>query len=421
MKNHRNSGDPEKIGRTNLYAMMFTSLFYGIGSSMFFIVYVPFLFEFTDSIIVIGVIATMGSIIQFLMMPWIGRLSDKYGRKLFWYFDSPLMILGLIFFIFADNLFILITGVLCFYFGLGIGYSIYQVLVMESSTESKKGINYGVLGFLMSVGNIIGSIFVLVDSRFNVRFYFIIFIIIMMINQIVVVFFIFDPIPQKREKLLSQTKPPETEKGSWKKLFTTSKTRAIIFYFTLDAFIYSISFSIYTAGIINQYYISQQDIALLSLCSTISFIIFQIPAGRLADKIGKKKALIFSESFGLSFFFLLIVSYFLWSSGSEFLILPLLIAGQIILAVNQTTFMPAEVITTTNLDETRRAESYGILALIRGIGVMPTGVIAGLLIANVHYIVPFIVTIMGIIFKIWFLLKFFERDVTEKRDNHEKT
>ncbi len=106
MKNNKNSGDVGKIGRTNLYAMMFTSLFYGIGSNMFFIVYVPFLYEFTDSIIIIGVITTLGSIIQFLMMPWIGRLSDKYGRKLFWYFDSPLMILGLIFFMFADNLFI---------------------------------------------------------------------------------------------------------------------------------------------------------------------------------------------------------------------------------------------------------------------------------------------------------------------------
>lgn len=273
----------------------------------------------------------------------------------------------------------------------------------------------------MSVGNIGGSIFVLLDSRINVRLYFIIFIIIMVINQIVVIFFIFDPIPQKRDKLLIPMKPFKTEKGSWKKLFTTSKTRAIIFYFTLDAFIYSISFSIYTAGIINQYHITQQNIALLSLCSTISFIILQIPAGHLADKIGKKKALIFSESFGLLFFFLLIVSYFLWSSGFEFLILPLLITGQIIWAVNQTTFMPAEVITTTNLDETRRAESYGILALIRGIGVMPTGIIAGLLIANVHYIVPFSITIMGIIFKIWFLLKIFERNVTEKGDINEES
>jgi len=180
-----------------------------------------------------------------------------------------------------------------------------------------------------------------------------------------------------------------------------------VFYFTLNAFIYSISFSIYTAGLINQYRITQQDIAILALCSQISFILFQIPAGHLTDKIGKKTTLIFSELFGLSFFFLLIISFFVWSSGYKFLILPLLITGEIIWAVNQTTFMPSEVISTTNLDETRRAESYGILALIRGINVMLIGIIAGLLIVKVHYIVPFILTIMGIIFKIWFLTKYF--------------
>jgi MFS family permease len=409
MKNHRNLSDTAKIGRTNIYAMMFTSLFYGIGSNMFFIVYVPFLYEFTDSIITIGVITTLGSLIQFLMMPWIGRLSDKYGRKLFWYFDSPLMILGLIFFIFADNLFFIITGVLCFYFGLGIGYSIYQVLIMESSKETKKGFNYGILTFLMSVGNIIGSIFVLVDSRFNVRFYFIIFIIIMVISQVVVIFFIFDPLPRNHDKQLSLRKLPKTEKGTWRKMFTTSKTRLIVFYFTFNAFIYGISTSIYTAGLIDQYRITQQDIALISLWNQISFVLFQIPAGHLTDKIGKKKTLIFSELFGLSFLSLLIISFFIWSSGFKSLILPLLITGQIIWVVNQTTFVPSDAIITTNLDDTRRAESYGILSLIRGIGTMPTGIIAGLLIANVHYIFPFILTIMGIIFKIWFLLKYFDK------------
>lgn len=408
MKDSKKVRDIEKIRRTNFYFLIFNALFYGFASNMFFIVYVPFLYEFTDSIFIIGVIITLGSIIQFAIMPWIGRLSDRYGRKLFWYFDSPLMILGLFFFLFADNLFNVIAGALIFNFGLGIGYSIYQVFVMENSVETKKGFNYGLLGFLMSVGNIVGSIFVLVNPRLNARFYFIIFIIEMMIVQIFVIIYVADPKNPKR--ILSQRKIPKTEKGTWKKMFTKSKTRKIVFYFTLNAFIYSISLSIYSAGIINQYHFTKQGIALLSLCSTISFITFQIPAGHLTDKIGKKKTLIFSEVFGLSFFSLLIISFFLWSGGFEFLILPLLITGEIIWAVNQTTFIPSEVVTTTNLDENRRAESYGILALIRGIGVMPTGIIAGFLIANVHYIVPFILTIMGIIFKIWFLSKHFEAD-----------
>jgi len=410
MNTHRNDRNLEKIKRTNFYVLIFNALFYGFGSSLYFIVYVPFLYEFTDSILIIGVITTLGSVLQFLPMPWIGRLSDKYGRKLFWYFDTPLMILGLFFFIIANNLFIVVVGVLSYSFGFGIGYSIYQVLVLENSKDTNKGFNYGILGFLMSVGSIAGSFFVLANSGFNRRIFFLIFIIILGITYLFVMIFITDPIPRKYEKKLRPRNPTKTEKGSWKKILTTSKTRAIVFYFTFDAFIYSISISIYSAGIINQYQITQEYIAILSLCSNISFILFQIPAGHLTDKIGKTKTLILSESFGLSFFSLLIMSFFLWSSGFEFLILPLLITGEIIWAVKQTTFIPSEAITTTNLDENRRAESFGILALIRGIGVMPTGIIAGILISRVHYIVPFVVTIMGIIFKIWFLLKFFDRD-----------
>jgi len=77
MKIHRNPRDIEKVRRINFYFLIFNVLMYGFGSSMFFIVYIPFLYEFTDSIFIIGVITTLGSIIQFLIMPWIGKLSDR--------------------------------------------------------------------------------------------------------------------------------------------------------------------------------------------------------------------------------------------------------------------------------------------------------------------------------------------------------
>jgi len=200
----------------------------------------------------------------------------------------------------------------------------------------------------------------------------------------------------------------KTEKGIWRKILTTPNLRAVVIFFTLDAFIYSVSLSIYSAGLINQYHITTQDIALLALCSNISLMLFQIPAGHLTDKIGRKKTLILCELFGLTFFSLLVIAFFLWSSGFERSLLPLLIIGQIINAAVATTFIPSEGVTLTNLDETRRAESYGIVSLIRGIGVIPTGVIAGFLIQDVHYIAPFIFTIIGISFLLWFLLSYFQ-------------
>ena len=408
MERQKYLGDLEKIRRRNFYGMIFTHFSYGIGQSMFFIVYMPFIYDFTGSIFITGVITTLGNVIQILPRPWIGRLSDRYGRKIIWYFDAPLVIFGLFFFIIADNLFILVAGVLTLSFGWAISFSVYQVFVSENSKDTKKGFNFGILTFILFGGNIIGSYFVLVDSRFNISFYFLIFIIILVINQIILIIFYSDPIPRKTSLHANPDKSLKAEKGIWRKMLTTPKLRAIIIFFTLDAFIYSISLSIYTAGLIDQYDITKQDIALLALCSNISLVLFQIPAGHLTDKIGKKKTLILCELSGLAFFSLLIIAFFLWSSGFERSLLPLLIIGQIINAAVATTFIPSEGITLTNLDETRRAESYGIVALIRGIGVIPTGVIAGFLIQSVHYIAPFIFTIMGIILLLWFLSKYFQ-------------
>lgn len=408
MKNHRDSGNIEKIRRRNFYGMIFTHFSYGIGQSMFFIVYIPFIYDFTGSIFITGVITTLGNVIQILPRPWIGRLSDRYGRKLIWYFDAPFVILGLFFFIIANNLFILIAGVLSLSFGWAISFSVYQVFVSENSKETKKGFNFGILTFILFGGNIVGSYFVLVDSRFNISFYFLIFIIILVINQIILMIFFSDPIPRKSSLHVNPDKYSKTEKGIWRKILTTPNLRAVVIFFTLDAFIYSVSLSIYSAGLINQYHITTQDIALLALCSNISLMLFQIPAGHLTDKIGRKKTLILCELFGLTFFSLLVIAFFLWSSGFERSLLPLLIIGQIINAAVATTFIPSEGVTLTNLDETRRAESYGIVSLIRGIGVIPTGVIAGFLIQDVHYIAPFIFTIIGISFLLWFLLSYFQ-------------
>lgn len=61
----------------------------------------------------------------------------------------------------------------------------------------------------------------------------------------------------------------------------------------------------------------------------------------------------------------------------------------------------------TDLGETRKAESYGIIGFLQGIGYMPTGIIGAFLIENVSYLAPFNITFIGILFEIWFLSKLF--------------
>ena len=93
-----------------------------------------------------------------------------------------------------------------------------------------------------------------------------------------------------------------------------------------------------------------------------------------------------------------------------YVLIPSLIAAHIIFAFSIITFIPSEQIILTNLGKVKKAESYGIVAFIRGVAFIPTGIIGALLIENVHYLAPFIITTIGIFVEIWFLFKFFHDD-----------
>jgi MFS family permease len=143
-------------------------------------------------------------------------------------------------------------------------------------------------------------------------------------------------------------------------------------------------------------------------------MLFQIPAGYIIDKIGEKKSLIFSAFISIIFFLVVITAFFFWQNNYGFVLIPMLIAGEVLFSLRSTTFIPSQMTIQTDLDEKKRAESYGIAQFMIGFGEMPAAIIAGFLIANIHYISPFLITLGGMIFEIWFLTKYLQND--DKKD-----
>jgi MFS family permease len=196
----------------------------------------------------------------------------------------------------------------------------------------------------------------------------------------------------------------------WLKFIKNPRMRAILIFFTLDIFIYGISLSIYYGGLNDYYHVTPEQISFIVIWMNLTNMIFQIPAGRIADKLGKMKSLILSECFGLGFFVFNITASILWVNNGIDIVIPLLIFGHISFALSIVTFIPSEQIILTDLGETKKAESYGIVAFVRGIGYIPTGLIGGFLIENISYLAPFIVSFIGVVFEIWFLIKFFKHE-----------
>ncbi len=397
-----------KAKRRNLITLAITKFIHGFGTGMFTIVYQPFLLDLTNSIVLTGLIISIGSVIQFLPMPIVGKISDKYNRKYILISSIPLYIMGLLFLILANSysLYYVILGIILYFLGFIINNLNTQFLVSENSNESK-GLIFGFMFFSYFGGTIAGTLFIIFSQIVNSRFYFMFYILILIVEGVLFTFFISTHTRDSQNQNLPINKFEKEKENLWLKVLKTKKLRVILIFFTLDIFAYSIALSIYSGGLYDYYNLTREDIAFISLWFNIGNAIFQIPAGRITDKIGNKSALILSQFFGLGFFFMNILTVILWMNQIRNTIFITLSIGYILFALSVCTFIPAEQIIMTNLGEDQKAESYGIISFFRGIGLIPTGIIGGLMVEYIHYIAPFIFSIIGIIIELLFLLKFF--------------
>jgi len=407
MEGNNTNREIENRKRRNLLTLFFIVLFYGFGEGTFFIVYQPFLLDITGSIFLTGVLITVFSIVQFLPAPFTGKISDKIGRKKMMLIDTPTRILGLFLLTVSNNVVLVTIGLICFFLAGVIGMSSFQILLSESSNESKKGLMVGLIFFALFAGGIVGKFFIIVNKGFDARFYFFLFLVIEMINWAIIAGVLKDVKTKNNLKKIKKVRSTLSERSVWSRIITTPKFRVVLIFFTLDVFIWSISGAVFIAGLRDHYGLTNNDIAFISIWFSISNMIFQIPGGHLADRIGRKKSLVLSQCFGLVYFSLNIVAYFYWTMALVPIMLLLLSLGQFFVGISVSTFIPSEQMSLTNLDENRKAESYGVVTFIRGLGIIPTGIIAGFLIDYIHYLAPFIITLAGILFEIWFLLKYF--------------
>jgi MFS family permease len=396
------------IKRRNLITLAITKLLHGFGTGMFGIIYQPFLLDLTNSIVLTGLFVSIGLMMQFTPMPWIGKLSDKYNRKYILITSVPIYIMGLLFLILASSttIYFIVFGILFYFLGFIINNLNTQFIVADNTSKSK-GLMFGFMYFSYFGGSIAGTIFIILGAGLENRFIMMIFIFLLLIEEL---FFIFSLSARNTHIRNPESKPINTfnkKENMWKKILKTKSLRSILIFFCLDIFVYSISLSIYTGGLYDFYHLSEQDIAMIALWFNIGNAVFQIPAGRITDKIGNKKTLILSQIFGFGFFFTNILAVIFWMNFFKQILIMTLSIGYLSLALSVCTFIPAEQVILTNLGEDQKAESYGIVSFFRGIALIPTGFLGGLLVENVHYIAPFIFSVIGLGFELLFLIKFF--------------
>lgn len=394
--------------KRNLYAGFITELLDGFGSGGFFLVLQPLLLRITSSLFATGLIVTIASLVQVGSMPLIGRLADRFGRKRVWLIGNPVIIFGgLILIVANDTLFAGIAVVFIYLGGIMCGTSL-QMIVSESSSESKKGSNFSFMSFAGSGARICSNIFVMLDIGDSFRLYVWLFIAMKLLVWLAVLFIVIPTLSELEKKEETITEDLNPEKKLWSELFRTPKIKIIVTFFSLNWFFEGIVLSIWYAWMVDIYGVTQQELALIVLVLNVFYLIFHIPAGRIIDKIGNKKALLIGEILNLISTFIAILVFFMWSNGFSSAIIPGTVIAVILYTPYYTIIIPVEQIYLTNLTENRKAESFGTVRLITEGGSIPTGVIGGFLVDFVHPIAPSIINFGGIIFLICFLIKYFD-------------
>ncbi|MHA1729417.1 MAG: MFS transporter [Promethearchaeota archaeon] len=403
MESITSEGIPLHLKRRNVWAFLFGNGLYGFSDAVFIVAYNVYLYELTGDLFLVGFYLTLGMILYFIPQPLTGRISDRIGHKKAMILVEPVNIMGLVLLILAKDF-----GLFWIPISIILRNSVnsakelnYKIIVAESGevTNNKIGFLFSSMNFIYFGTSIVGSLFITL-TNFDLRVYFLIYIANVTLNWLKNVIFITDP----NQSGLRKEKIPF--KTVWKQIYRKKVVQIAAFYFTMDILIFQISGSVYNTGLIDYFGFTQQDLGFLTLIFNITMMVFQIPGGKMVDKFGKRKTLMLSLLSGIMIYSISIISWILWSHNFVAILIPSLITVQILSGMGASTFIPSETMIMTDLDKTRKAESYGIVSFVRGIGSIPTGIIGGFLMSRVHYIAPFIVTLLGIFFLLWFLLRY---------------
>jgi len=410
----------QQFKKKNLYTIFITNIIHGFGFSMFNVVYQPFLYQITESEVILGYLTTFGMLMQLIPMQLSGKLADKHGRKPLILVGLSLVVVGLIILAFFEEIVLIIIAIVLIFTGYGIRDPPQQIFTRENSEDKKHGLMFSLMFFGHFAGSIGGSVIVSsLGSAYEASFYFKIFIGIIIFQIFVQSFFLkeeksfqfkeTESIPPEKiikEESKLESKSESKSESSWKILFKNPQNLKIVIFFLMDSMIWGLSLSIYMGALVANYGITKEQIGVILIIFNISNMIFQIPGGKLADKIGKKRSIILGDSMGFLFFGLALLGWFFRDS----LLMPFLYAAHFILGIIVSIFLPAQMALLSNLDSKKPTEYYGIMSMILVLGFMPMGLISGLIIANVHYIAPFIITLSLIPVELLYLVKVFPND-----------
>lgn len=370
----------------------------GVHSSVYNVIWQPFVLSLGASMPMLGLLNSLGGasgIVPTMAQSLGGWLADRVGRK-------PFLIMASLATIAAYALFAL-AGISNYWLPLAIGVVVYgfsslsRPAISSMTAESVRSDRHGSAFSLMMVaqtapGIVMPALGGWAAAQFGYLLVFPLGIALELVILVVVWRFVRETRPasgplhrhEAKAALLRAVVPPRHLMG-----FALAGAG--------DVFFWSMGYGLLYGMLTETYHYTTVQLGLMSAVMSVTWAIVQMPVGRYIDHHPTRLLMIISEALGIP---LMII----WMTQSRF---EVLLASQVLMAITASTWIPAaNTYLARHTVPEDRSESFGRLNAFRGLIGFPAPALGGLLYQWGGIAAPLAANLAGI-FVIIVLLAFF--------------
>ena len=370
------------VQQDNYRVLMIGRFIGALFFSSFIALWQPLMLDIGASMVMIGFLASLTDLSGLFASPVIGYVSDRAGRKPVIVASSMMRLLAMLFLIAS-----LLNGRIEWLYGYALlmGSSVtfkrwnpaMASLIAESAGE-KLGAAYSLLIFINRGVSIVSTP---IGGLLALRYGYMPIVLGCVLGEAARVVLY--------QLSLSETLRVEGEyslKGFFLGLLKIERMRRFYLAVMADGFVWGVGFFLLYGMLKDTYKYSPLEISLFSTVMSLSWAVSQVPAGKLIDTIGFKRALMLSESFG-------IVALIFWLHPLSKLMIA---AGYAFAGVMSALWVPTLVsyIASHTLPEQRSFE-VGRLNMLRQLSAFIAPTVGGIIYTSYGYSMPLIVNLAG--------------------------
>lgn len=364
------------VAQRNILALAVFSFFRGTGVSIFmtlFPLYMVFLgYEVAD----VGTIATLSSIPCIAILPLIGILIDRVGRKPIAVFTGFILVFALLITSFTSFYSLLVLAYAFYFFSFIAGQPSRSALLADSISEDL-GVAFAKTFIPFHIARAIVPF--IAGYLAEIYGYHLVFLYSAFFTVLGTVFFAFcsvEPAKRKKEKINLMRELKDS-------LIMERKLLKLYLFAIIDRFSWQLWFPFLNAHFKKGLEMTDSEVGLLSSVMSGTLFTSAFVSGKFVDYIGSIKSLCFSEGLGiLATLALTIVP------NKIFAIIP-----QILIGISFSLWIPAyNVMIASYSSQERRGKAYSKMNVFRTIVSIPAPQFGGYLYDNISFTTPFLLS-----------------------------